>query len=425
MSDRITHASVFSGIGASELAAEMLGWKNLFHCEINEFGRKVLNYHFPNARSYEDVTTTDFSEWRGKVTVLTGGFPCQPFSYAGKRRGSEDDRYLWPYMLNCINQVRPTWFIGENVAGITTMVFPSEDVKVGEQADLFGEGDGYEIYEKREKYVLGEIYGNLENIGYSVQAFIVPACAVGTPHRRDRIFIVAHRPYEDSDSVRCGGDIREEEPQSRKFGMSGAGSDEWICKKEDAKPSPNTDSTRQSTPDKQNRREWEKMDGRSESKSFDGVGRHGLYGIASDTASERGRKIRKQIQSKFSNGAKSFRNGRKRIASYAKSKRSDRFESEQRGSGESGSCEFRRKNCSMRLSLEDRWRHFPTQSPVYRGNDGFPFNVDSLTISFAKWKKETLKAYGNAIVPQVMYEIFLMIDEIEKMKKKRGNKRKC
>ena len=384
MSDRIiTHASVFSGIGASEIAAEMLGWKNLFHCEINEFGRKVLDYHFPNAISYEDITTTDFSEWRGKVTVLTGGFPCQPFSYAGKRRGSEDDRYLWPYMLNCINQVRPTWFIGENVAGITTMVFPSEDVKVGEQADLFGEGDGYEIYEKREKYVLGEIYGNLENIGYSVQAFIVPACAVGAPHRRDRIFIVAHRPSEDSDSVRCGGDIREEEPQSRKFGMSCAGSDEWICKKEDARPSPNTDSTRQSTPDKQNRREWEKMDGRSESKSFDGVGRHGLYGIAS----------------------------------YAKGKRSDRFESEQRGACKSESCEFRRKNCSMRLSLEDRWRHFPTQSPVYRGNDGFPFNVDSLTISFAKWKKETLKTYGNAIVPQVMYEIFLMIDEIEKMKK--------
>lgn len=417
MSDRITHASVFSGIGASELAAEMLGWKNLFHCEINEFGRKVLNYHFPNARSYEDVTTTDFSEWRGKVTVLTGGFPCQPFSYAGKRRGSEDDRYLWPYMLNCINQVRPTWFIGENVAGVTTMVFPSEDVKVGEQADLFGEGVGYEIYEKREKYVLGEIYRNLESVGYSVQAFIIPACAVGAPHRRDRIFIVAHRPSEDSDCVRCGSDDREEEPQSRKFGMSGTGSDVWICKQEDARPSPNTDSTRQSTPDKQNRREWEKMDGRSESKSFDGVGRHGLYGIASDTASERGRKIRKQIQTKLSNGAKSFRNGRWRIASYAKGKRSDRFESEQRGSCKSESCEFRRKNCSMRLSLEDRWRHFPTQSPVYRGNDGFPFNVDSLTISFAKWKKETLKAYGNAIVPQVMYEIFLMIDEIEKMKK--------
>lgn len=390
MSDRITHASVFSGIGASELAAEMLGWKNLFHCEINEFGRKVLDYHFPNAISYEDITTTDFSEWRGKVTVLTGGFPCQPFSYAGKRRGSEDDRYLWPYMLNCINQVRPTWFIGENVAGITTMVFPSEDVKVGEQADLFGEGDGYEIYENREKYVLGEIYGNLENIGYSVQTFIVPACAVGAPHRRDRIFIVAHRPSEDSDS------------------------------------------TRQSTPDKQNRREWEKMDGRSESKSFDGVGRHGLYGIASDTASERGRKIRKQIQTKLSNGAKSFRNGRRRIASDTESvrhrgvggeecrteKRQVQQDKLQRGEmgGETEGCCGRESIIDGMLS-EDRWRNFPTQSPVYRGNDGFPFNVDSLTISFAKWKKETLKAYGNAIVPQVMYEIFLMIDEIEKMKK--------
>lgn len=84
--------------------------------------------------------------------------------------------------------------------------------------------------------------------------------------------------------------------------------------------------------------------------------------------------------------------------------------------GETEGCCGRESIIDGMLS-EDRWRNFPTQSPVYRGNDGFPFNVDSLTISFAKWKKETLKAYGNAIVPQVMYEIFLMIDEIEKMKK--------
>lgn len=420
MSDRITHASVFSGVGASELAAEMLGWKNLFHCEINEFGRKVLNYHFPNARSYEDVTTTDFSEWRGKVTVLTGGFPCQPFSWAGKRRGSEDDRYLWPFMLKCIEQVRPTWFVGENVAGITTMAFPGDDVKVGGQADLFGEGDGHEIYERREKFVLYEIIENLERIGYSVQTFLIPACGVGAPHRRDRVFIVAHsseaavntdggRRAEYGNLFTGAGELQKK--QSPNEATSPTGGDVF------QRSSPNTDSTRQSTPDKQNRRGWKKMDKRSESKSFDGVGRHGLYGIASDTESERGRKIRKQIQPKLSNGAKSFRNGRRRIASYAKGKRSDRFESEQRGSCKSKSCEFRRKNCSMCLSLEDRWRHFPTQSPVYRGNDGFPFNVDSLTISFTRWKKETLKAYGNAIVPQVMYEIFLMMDEIEKMKK--------
>lgn len=76
----ITHASVFSGIGGPEVAAVMLGWENLFHCEINPFGRTVLDYWFPNSKSYEDITKTDFSEWRGRVNVLTGGFPCQPFS---------------------------------------------------------------------------------------------------------------------------------------------------------------------------------------------------------------------------------------------------------------------------------------------------------------------------------------------------------
>ena len=90
----ITHASVFSGIGGPEVAAVMLGWQNLFHCEINPFGKAVLDYWFPNSKSYEDITKTDFTEWRGKVTVLTGGFPCQPFSYAGRRAGAEDDRYL-------------------------------------------------------------------------------------------------------------------------------------------------------------------------------------------------------------------------------------------------------------------------------------------------------------------------------------------
>lgn len=399
MSDRIiTHASVFSGIGASEIAAEMLGWKNLFHCEINEFGRKVLDYHFPNAISYEDITTTDFSEWRGKVTVLTGGFPCQPFSYAGKRRGSEDDRYLWPYMLNCINQVRPTWFIGENVAGITTMAFPSEDVKVGEQADLFGEGDGYEIYEKREKYVLGEIYGNLENIGYSVQAFIVPACAVGAPHRRDRVFIVAHLA-ESATDTQCVGLERCVDFQGE-FGelQEGWPSDEAstpACGDVLQGTSADTDSTRQSTPDKPSRRGWKKMDERSESKSFDGVGRHGLYGIASDAESVRHRGV----------GGEECRTEKRQVQQ----------DKRQRGEmgGETEGCCGRESIIDGMLS-EDRWRNFPTQSSIYRGNDGISFNVDSLAIPFERWKKETLKAYGNAIVPQVIYEIFRCIDKIQR-----------
>ena len=126
----MTHASVFSGIGGPEIAATMLGWDNLFHCEINEFGRKVLDYWYPNSKSYEDITKTDFTEWRGRVDVLTGGFPCQPFSYAGRRRGAEDDRYLWPSMYRAIDEIQPTWVVAENVAGILTMVEQGEVSKV-------------------------------------------------------------------------------------------------------------------------------------------------------------------------------------------------------------------------------------------------------------------------------------------------------
>ena len=103
------HASLFSGIGGPEVAASMLGWENAFHCEINPFGRAVLEYWFPESKSYEDITKTSFKEWRGRIDVLTGGFPCQPFSYAGKRGGREDERYLWPEMLRVIDEVRPAW----------------------------------------------------------------------------------------------------------------------------------------------------------------------------------------------------------------------------------------------------------------------------------------------------------------------------
>ena len=127
----LVHASLFSGIGGPEVAAAMLGWENAFHCEINPFGRRVLDYWFPDSVSYEDITKTDFTPWRGKVDILTGGFPCQPFSYAGKRKGREDERYLWPQMLRAIDEIRPTWVVGENVAGFTTMVEGGESLGAG------------------------------------------------------------------------------------------------------------------------------------------------------------------------------------------------------------------------------------------------------------------------------------------------------
>ena len=119
------HASLFSGIGGAEIAAAWLGWENLFHCDINEFGRKVLGYWFPKSKEYNDIKTTDFTEWRGRVDILTAGFPCQPFSMAGKRRGADDDRYLWPETLRAINEIRPAWFVGENVFGIASWYSPA------------------------------------------------------------------------------------------------------------------------------------------------------------------------------------------------------------------------------------------------------------------------------------------------------------
>ena len=117
----MTHGSLFSGIGGFDLAAAWAGWTNVFNCEIDPFCRRVLKYHFPESEPYEDIRTTDFTVWRDRVDVLTGGFPCQPFSLAGKRKGTADDRYLWPAMLGVVRTVRPRWVVGENVLGIVKM----------------------------------------------------------------------------------------------------------------------------------------------------------------------------------------------------------------------------------------------------------------------------------------------------------------
>ena len=115
----MNHASLFSGIGGFDLAAQWMGWNNTFHCEWNEFGQKILKYYWPEAVSYGDITKTDFTIHRGKIDILTGGFPCQPFSAAGKRKGKEDARYLWPEMLRAIRETQPRYIVGENVYGIT------------------------------------------------------------------------------------------------------------------------------------------------------------------------------------------------------------------------------------------------------------------------------------------------------------------
>ena len=161
----LKHASLFSGIGGFDLAAEWMGWENVFHCEWNPFGQKILKHYWPKSISYADITKTDFTSHRGNIDVLTGGFPCQPYSTAGRRKGKEDDRHLWPEMLRAISEIQPTYVVGENVLGL-----------VNWNGGL----------------VFHEVQADLEAKGYEVFPFILPACAVGAQHRRDRVWFVAY-----------------------------------------------------------------------------------------------------------------------------------------------------------------------------------------------------------------------------------------
>lgn len=121
--------------------------------------------------------------------MLTGGFPCQPFSVAGQRKGADDNRYLWPEMLRVIRETRPLWIIGENVAGITNMVQPGSETDVETKSDQDEENYKETILEQ--EYIINTICDDLEREGYSVQPIIVPACGVGAPHKRYRIWFIA------------------------------------------------------------------------------------------------------------------------------------------------------------------------------------------------------------------------------------------
>lgn len=159
------HASLFSGIGGFDLATSWMGWENVFQVEIDEFCQKVLQKNFPNVKRYGDIKQFDGAKYRGAIDVLSGGFPCQPYSSAGKRKGKDDERHLWPEMLRVIREISPRWVVGENVRGLTNW-------------------NGGLVFD--------EVQADLEAAGYEVLPFILPAAGVNAPHRRDRIWFVAH-----------------------------------------------------------------------------------------------------------------------------------------------------------------------------------------------------------------------------------------
>ena len=511
MNHKLTHGSLFSGFDAPSVAASWLGWENAFHCEINPFCNEILKYWFPNSEHYEDITKTDFKKWRGKIDVLTGGFPCQPFSLAGRRKGADDNRYLWPHMLRAIREIRPTWVIGENVAGILTMVQPGKETEMGCQTSLFGEDNRKRIL-LRQEYVVETICKDLEREGYSVQPLLIPACAVGAPHRRDRVWFVAHTNSNGGQekTERKFKQAEKNNEQSESLFHSGTSSyrsnsgaenvrQEWENTILPDGIAPDTDHHRcrfgknkqkqftkcERTPNnsfsskeriatdtngercndrsdnwkerpiyydrqrysEKNQSEWDKRKYRTgedgsattdsqcpgsgqvleeiQSEKPDGhsVDRNGCEWDAAYPDSE---KLQKRIEAGRRSDTKKngtgMDNGVERFSGlqYAPdsdNKRLQEFHVSQWDDAEKREIE---KRCSKQYSCDDwrtlptkDWQDFPTQSPVFRGNDGLPFNVDNLTIPFTRWRQESIKGYGNAIVPQVILEIFKAIEEIE------------
>ena len=188
------HGSLFSGIGGFDLAAEWMGWENVFHCEWNEFGQKVLKHHFPKAISYNDITQTDFTIHRGRIDIITGGFPCQPYSAAGKRLGKDDERHLWPHMLRAIREIQPRWVVGENVLGLVNW-------------------SGGLVFE--------EVQADLEAEGYEVQPYVLPAASVNAPHRRDRVWFVAYAHGNGHERGQYEGSSEDiDRQENEKFGSA-------------------------------------------------------------------------------------------------------------------------------------------------------------------------------------------------------------
>lgn len=361
------HISLFSGIGGFDLASEWMGWENVFHCEWNEFGQKVLKYYWPKAITYNDITKTDFSIHRGTIDILTGGFPCQPYSSAGKRLGKEDSRHLWPEMLRTIREIQPTYVVGENVRGLTNW-------------------NGGLVFD--------EVQADLEAEGYEVTPFLLPACAVNAPHRRDRIWFVAYSP---SASKRAN-ELRQVRPKNGEISREGTQT-VYDASRPNGIERITTDSNlfRRDECIKQH----EINTGKGGFDAFSNFNQSNVNGDASYSAS--------LGFCKHGEGQQLFSETLGASVGMGKENATDSngfgLRGESNRIGESG--------LINKKSKANYWRDFPSVSPICSGNDGISDRLDGIT--FPKWRQESIKAGGNAIVPQVVYQIFKAIDKYNQL----------
>jgi DNA (cytosine-5)-methyltransferase 1 len=364
----MTHGSLFSGIGGFDLASEWMGWKNLFHCEWNEFGQKVLKYYWPEAELFIDIKKSNFTKYANKIDVLTGGFPCQPYSSAGKRLGKEDDRHLWPEMLRAIREIQPRYVVGENVRGLTNW-------------------NGGLVFD--------EVQADLEAEGYKVLPFLLPACAVNAPHRRDRIWFIAYSSLyanglRTEGRLDLGGQLLEgREGKKETNGLDNIGKNEYVT-------NTNCNGFNQCNCEHEINASETRID------AFSNINEGNVNGNASNTNSG-GTQSKQNLRQKVSGKERINSNGTQSDASNTKNIRSKN--TIQNGKMERGKFMWNNKR--------NQWDTFPSVTPICVGDDGLSDRLDSIT--FPKWRNESIKAGGNAIVPQVAFQIFKAINELEKL----------
>ena len=404
---KITHYDLFAGIGGFSLALDTIFYekeiKHIF-CEWEAFPTAVLRKHWPEGTYYGDIAdlvadtnASRLERERAKqqtdgdrpgnssqnVTILTGGFPCQPFSHAGRRQGTADDRYKWPEMFAVIKNVRPDWVIAENVAGLNSMVQYGSDTELEEKTypteqdaraaceKSHTEGQGY----RTGNGVLGTVVGDLEREGYSVQTFIIPAVAVGAPHRRERVWIVANHK-----STRAGENVSGLRRLSERYS-------EGEQREGNTTASPNPSRI------VAHRNSQRECDGSGEVQETNGeVPKRNDDAKPSDTDRSATPNPRQQLREQ--GGSKGVEAGT--TIGTTRSKANQR---------------------EHQYTWADDWREVAFATCHDGVDDGLPRRMDGATlrgkrtdsISASKHRKERLKACGNAIVPQVAMEIFRAI----------------
>lgn len=335
------HIGLFEGFGGFSLAARWSGWETVATCEIAEFPRRVLKHHFPNAYHHKDIHDFNYEtikntiserfgeRWGDEKLIITGGFPCQPYSTAGKRLGKGDDRHLWPQMLRVIREFAPEWVIGENVHGLISW-------------------NGGMVFE--------EVQTDLEAEGYEVWPVVLPAASVNAPHRRDRVWFIAHSNRNGYGSDYGFDKVRPKEGESESF-----------------------------------QQERERL--RRELRGDDAEG----AASDSDGAGFQKKGTQQQTAGPQQYGELGFSASDSRSPGLEECDIPSLSDKQEYGSG-----------CSHEVG--NYWENFPTQPPICGGNDGFPAGMVLNSVSSTKWRNESVKGYGNAIVPQVAYEIFKIIN---------------